>query len=118
MDHHMTNHAQLNLLSPRADTEAAAREWLVRHLRATPGWFLAADLCRAIGQPADEDGKRHIRRLASDCPQILSGQRGYCHLDHAAVDEITHAAAWLEHQAKTMGERAARLRRAGHARMN
>lgn len=111
----MTTQPDIIYTAPTATD--AGRQWVTHWLRDNPGWHHAAAICRAAGQIDNEDGKRHIRRLASESPQVLSGQRGYCHLDHADVEEMSHAANWLEHQAKIMGDRAARIRRASHARL-
>jgi len=100
-----------------ADPHAAGREWLLQYLASRPGWHSAADLCRAHGSEPTEDGKRHLRAIASGCAELLSGQKGYRHIDHADMSEIHHAANWLESQARQMLTRAARLRRAGHRRL-
>jgi hypothetical protein len=57
---------------------------------------------------------RDIRQLASESPNIISGQRGYKHVAHATAEEINHAANWLESQAKKMSDRAGAIRRTAH----
>jgi len=52
--------------------------------------------------------------VASECENIISGQRGYKHIAHATPEEINHAANWLESQAKKMSERACAIRRNAH----
>jgi len=109
----MTYQAEL-LPTKMPDATDACRGWLEYYLGGHPGWHTAAEILRAGCREVTEDNKRWVRRLANGCAAVMSGQRGYCHLRHANPDEISHAAAWLEHQAKEMAERAARLRRAGH----
>ena len=60
--------------------------------------------------------ERHLRAIANASDgEIISGQRGYCHIENATLDEIDHAANWLEHQAKVMGDRARAIRRRKHS---
>jgi hypothetical protein len=60
---------------------------------------------------------RELRAIASASEgRIVSGQKGYCLIEEATVDEANHAAAWLEHQAKAMAKRASEIRRAMHRR--
>ena len=81
---------------------------LGRILEERRGWLKAAEIERLTGW-----SDRIIRELAaSSGGRILSGQRGYRHLSHASVEEIDHAANWLESQAAHMQERAIALRRA------
>ena len=103
---------QLSLFEA-APAEANGR-WLEHWLRASGRWWTAAELRRATG---DRLGDRELRALASASEWILSGQRGYKHLEAATAEEIDHAAAWLESQARKMEQRAIRLRRAGHRRI-
>jgi hypothetical protein len=101
-------------LNQMPEANAQCREWLEYYLREHGGWHTAAMVLMAGCREVTESNKRWIRELASGSAWVLSGQKGYCHLRHAKPEEISHAAAWLEHQAREMGERAARLRRAGH----
>jgi hypothetical protein len=59
-------------------------------------------------------GDRQIRELASASGWVLPGQKGYLHIKFASAEEIHHASAWLESQAKKMAERAGRLRSNAH----
>lgn len=104
------NHRELFKSEP-ADADVL---WLEHFLKQHPAWFTAADLCRSAGWKQNEDGKRHIRQLASASEWIASGQRGYKHLQHATADEIHRSASWMESQAKNMSRRACRLRRQAH----
>lgn len=59
--------------------------------------------------------ERTIRLLAaSSNGQIISGQRGYKLTRQATPDELHHATAWLESQAKQMSDRACAIRRVWH----
>lgn len=76
------------------------------------GWRSARNLARDL---VTDD--RTIRAAASlSAGRIISGQRGYCLIEEATVDEANHAAAWLEHQARAMADRARAIRRAMHRR--
>jgi hypothetical protein len=81
-------------------------------LRRAGGWILARQVLIQSGLVPDEGHKRWLRGLAAGSQLILSGQRGYCHLENASVEELHHAAAWLESQARQMQRRAIHLRQA------
>ena len=91
-------------------------KWLETALKANPAWQTAADLLASVGR-VGEDHRRWLRQLASASEWIISGQRGYKHIDHATLDEINHAANWLESQAKKMSDRACTLRRNSHRKI-
>lgn len=88
--------------------------WLEDLLRARRGWMTAAEIAALT---EGRIGDRDIRALASASKQIISGQKGYKHLDHASPEESAHAANWLESQAKKMSERAGVIRRNAHKRI-
>jgi hypothetical protein len=86
-------------------------QWLETLLRNAPGWQTAREIMAAcLGRVND----REVRELASASQWIISGQRGYKHLEHATAEEAHHCCAGLESQAKKMGERAGRLRANAH----
>lgn len=89
-------------------------EWLEHLLQGTPGWRTAAELVRASLERLDD---RAVRSLASASEWIISGQKGYKHLEHATPEEIDHATHWLESQAKKMSDRAGKIRRNAHRRI-
>lgn len=92
-------------------TKPPAMSWLERLLFDGKCWMSANDIqLTTQGRVIDRD----IRQLASECPRILSGQRGYKHIAHATPEEVNHAANWLESQAKKMSERACGIRREAH----
>lgn len=77
------------------------------------GWMNARELTR-LGYGSD----RYLRAVAAASHgQIISGQRGYARTDQASVEDVNHAAAWLEHQATAMTQRAYEIRRAMHRRI-
>ena len=82
------------------------------------GWVLARTLCQQAGWPFDEEHQRYLRAAASECPRIISGNKGYCHEDHASVEEISHCAARLLSQVREMAQRVVRLRRSAHRRLH
>lgn len=106
---------QPELFTARPDD--AGVKWLEECLCRYGRWMPAAELLPLVGRPADEAGKRWLRQLAHASEWILSGQRGYKHLDHSTAEELDHAAAWLESQARQMTVRALALRRNGHRRI-
>ena len=107
----MTDATQPDLFSPKppmdADRDVA---WLEKFLLGGQIWFTASDILLAVQRPANDAGKRWLRNLASNSGYVVAGQKGYRHLQHASAEEIHHACAWMESQAKLMGERAGRLR--------
>lgn len=88
--------------------------WLELLLKENTGWMTSADIVKASSAPISD---REVRARASASSWVISGQKGYKHLDHATAEEITHAANWLESQAKKMGERAQQIRRNAHAKL-
>lgn len=67
---------------------------------------------------ADGYQDRALRAIANASKgRIVSGQRGYCLIEEATVDEARHAASWLRHQAEAMLARAADIERAMHRRV-
>jgi len=51
------------------------------------------------------------------CEWLISGQKGYKHIDHATLDEVNHFAAAMRSQAKLMDERAAKLLTNAHKKL-
>ena len=78
------------------------------------GWVLRRQLEQQLGI-----GDRMLRACASESEgRVISGQRGYCLIEEATVEDANHAAAWLERQAKAMAQRSAEIRRAMHRRVS
>lgn len=88
--------------------------WLENLLRGGKCWMTAGDILLSIGRPQNEDNKRWLRALASESGWIISGQKGYRHLEHCSPDETHHFAAMMESQAKQMATRAGRIRVNAH----
>lgn len=105
---------QLELLDQPRHAEDADTVWLESVLKAAQGWLTAEQILYHLGRVTSDSNKRWLRDLASQSGFILSGQRGYLHLDHATAEEIDHACNWLNSQAVKMAERAGRLRRNAH----
>lgn len=106
-----------DLFTPPARTRFERNvAWLENLLRGAAAWMTAHNILLTIGA-AGEDQRRMIRELASQSEWIISGQKGYKHLEHATPEESAHAANWLESQAKKMSERACALRRNAHRRI-
>lgn len=94
--------------------EDANVAWLEKLLQGHGGWMTMRDIAETtMGRVGDRD----IRALASASEWIISGQKGYKHIEHASPEESAHAANWLESQAKKMSERACTIRRNAHRRI-
>lgn len=88
--------------------------WLERLLLDERGWLTAAKI---VARSGDQLNDRQIRQLASASPNIISGQRGYRHVDHSAIEELHHASAWLISQGKVMIKRGIRIKRRAHEKI-
>lgn len=85
--------------------------WLENLLLGAQCWMTAKDIMLTVnGKLLDRD----LRALASASDNVISGQKGYKHIQHATSEEIHHAVSWLESQAKKMSERACSIRRNAH----
>ena len=83
--------------------------WLLRALDGK-GWCRTKWLQRSF-----EISDRTFRAIAAASQgRIISGQRGYARTDQASVEDVNHAAAWLEHQGELMIHRAKEIRQALH----
>jgi hypothetical protein len=108
------NDAQTELFEPPRHSEDKDVAWLEKVLQVDGVWWLAADLLGLLGRPANEDGKRWIRKLAEQSLWIISGQRGYKYLTHATAEETKHCVNTLDSQGRKMMERAQGIRRNAH----
>lgn len=105
--------AQLEMFAPAKEDVNVV--FLASHLREHPGWHTAQELLEGWQLPDTESNRRLIRALASQAtPDVISGQKGYKHVQHATPDEVHHCASWFESQAKEMAERAQAIRRRAH----
>lgn len=109
--------SQLDLPIFQAQQDADQVRLLEDILRSNSDWMTSAAILVRMGLKVDENTRRDLRRLASKTANIISGTRGYRHMDHATTDEITHAVATLESQAKEMLSRATRIRHQAHSRL-
>lgn len=89
-------------------------KWLENMLRGAGCWLTAKDINLSTHGKAPE---RTLRDLASTTDQIISGQKGYKHIEHATAEEIDHAKNWLISQGKKMIKRGIAIGRAGHRRI-
>lgn len=88
--------------------------WLEELLRGAKTWMTAKDISLTSGGRV---GDRDIRALASASEWIISGQKGYLHLEHASAEDVAHAANWLISQGKLMIQRGCRIRKNAHRRI-
>ena len=104
------NQVELPLFQARAGDPN--QRFLVELLKDR-GWTLAEDIERLTGW-----NERQIRTLAAASIDLISGQKGYKHIDRATVEEIDHCCNRLESQAKEMHLRALSIRRRAHQMMD
>ena len=105
---------QLDLFSRKSPKVTTAEvETLVTSLDICNGWRTAKELAKVTGH---SDRKLRVLANASE-GRIVTGQKGYQSASNATTDEIHHAAAWLEHQAKEMIRRATSIRNMAHRRL-
>lgn len=87
----------------------------VDFMRSAHRWLRASDILSEWRMEDTDSNRRLIRALAeASGADIISGQKGYRHIEHASPEEVHHAAAWLESQAKKMSDRACAIRRRAH----
>lgn len=98
----------------RSEPQDPSVSWLENLLLTESGWMTAKEILERVNYAVTDSNKRWVRQLASASEWILSGQRGYLHVQRATTEEVQHAAAWLESQGKLMSQRACRLRRNAH----
>jgi len=83
---------------------------LVALLRSTHRWWTRAELGEQFGWT-----DREVRAVvAAAGAEVVKGQRGFCHVEHATTEEITHAANQSESQGKRMLDYSLALRRRAH----
>jgi len=86
-------------------------QWLELLLQQSHDWMTARQIIAAcFGKLHDRD----VRELASASRWIISGQRGYKHIEHATAEESAHAANWLISQGKKMIKRGIAIRTNAH----
>jgi hypothetical protein len=97
-----------------APPEDISTRWLEGMLKGAACWMTASDISMSThGRVSDRD----LRALASASEWIISGQKGYKHIEHATVEENAHASNWLISQGKAMIKRGCRIRRNAHRRI-
>lgn len=89
--------------------------WLEGYLKEHPAWMRAGELVVLVNKPDSDDSRRWLRALAQASGWVISGQKGYRHLEHATAEEVNHFTNWMESQGKKMFERAALIRRNAHS---
>jgi hypothetical protein len=96
---------QLNLFT------AARAEQVADVLAKSPVWLSASEILNLIGLPNTETNRRHIRHCAEAFgDEIISGQKGYCHIDNASEEDVKRFCNWMTSQADKMTTRATRTR--------
>ena len=105
---------QPDLFAVQPDKASRDVAWLERLLHGAHCWMTAGDILLSVNYVKSDDNRRWLRELASASAWILSGQKGYKHIEHASAEEINHAANWLESQAKKMADRAGAIRHNAH----
>jgi hypothetical protein len=101
---------QLEFSLSRAEVCDPNVQFFIEHLRRNPTWHTSKQIFQTLHW--DE---RTVRAYAEASDGfIISGQKGYKHIDHATPEEIHHTTAWMESQAKKMAQRAQSIRRRAH----
>ena len=103
----------LRAVRPVAD-DAAVGDF-VEFLKGQSGWVSSPEILAGLGRNDGESQRRILRAWAEGAEgEVLSGQKGYCHITRATAEEIHHAASWLESQGKKMLGRGLAIRRRAH----
>ena len=85
--------------------------WLESLFLGARCWMTAKDIILTVnGAVLDRD----VRELASASPKIISGQKGYKHVEYSTPEEIKHCSNWLISQGKKMIKRGIGIRRHAH----
>ena len=88
-------------------------KWLVDLLLRKGGWMTASQISEVAGDRIDD---RRIRALAEAAGGwVISGQRGYRHIQHEKAGEIDHCVAAWESQARRMLDRSRKTRILAHS---
>jgi hypothetical protein len=88
------------------DESEQSKEVRVLHLYLeNKGWVHVAEILQFF-KPS-EWTRRGLRLIAvqAHSPRIISGQKGYCRLDEATVEEVQHFEKWMKSQAREMTKR-------------
>ena len=103
---------QDSLFSSKAPAVSSSEvERLVIELRYR-GWLTADIVGVALGW-----SDRKVRAVASESQgRIISGQKGYCLIEEATVEEANHFVSWMRSQARQMQQRAHEVEKAMHRR--
>ena len=111
------NNAQKDLPLFQVAPEDPNVMFLVEHLRVTKGWSTAREISQyVLARIGREVGDRELRAWAAAAePDVISGQKGYKHVEHATAEELSHFVHWMESQGKKMIARAEAVRRRAHA---
>ncbi len=82
------------------------------------GWLNSREALEALGLEDTDNARRALRAWAEAAEsELISGQRGYKHVDKATAEEIGHFCSWMESQGEKMKLRAARTRARAHGRI-
>ena len=110
----MATDPQMTFFNPAYDDGRENVTWLETLLRERKGWMTAAQILQLIDREETDTQKRQLRHIAQASEWIISGQKGYKHIEHATAEEISHFVNWMESQATEMTRRAEAVRRNAH----
>ncbi len=104
----MSTQPLLNLFAHQpVEVHAAA---LVALLQTTHRWWTRAELVEHFGW-----SERDVRYVVAEAgADIVKGQKGFCHVEHATPEEIKHASNQSVAQGKLMIRYGIGLRRRAH----
>jgi len=105
---------QLELINYRPNPDPSDVNRWVALVWSKRGWITAAQCIEVLGDQFDGDD-RTIRSFAEACGGcIISGRKGYKHIDHATTEEVDHFCNQMESQARRMLDRSCRTRTLAH----
>lgn len=98
----------------RAAKDSTSVLHLEEYLQEADDWLTSTEILQAWDMPVTEAKRRWLRMLAEASDSVISGQRGYRHVEYARPEEIHHFIAWMESQGVKMMKRAHRIRKRAH----
>lgn len=88
--------------------------WFENYLKEHRDWMTAREILTIAGKADGDESRRWVRALAQESAWVISGQKGYKHLQGATAEEVNRFVNWMESQGKKMIGRAERMRRNAH----
>lgn len=106
----MTEQLELDISPNKPAFNAAQAGLLLAHLGSATEPMSAGALAVKLGYQDNESGKRRVRRLAEDLPQVVSINAGYLHIRNATNAHYSEYDGRFASQIRKMEARRARSR--------